>query len=95
MLRYLHTLSAFLFYVLGSVLFLSYVLLHNGIGGMTPLNILLYADLPMAFAATLYGGLSVYLSIDEEAKGSTVLLWSVGLPLAVLFLVFVVLNFWN
>jgi hypothetical protein len=93
MLRHLHQTSAVLFYLIGSALFVSYILLRNGIGGEWPLLMLMKADLPMLAAAMLYGGLSVYLSIDPETKGSHALGWIVAVPLALAFVFFAILNF--
>jgi amino acid transporter len=53
------------------------------------------ADLPFAFCAILYGGLSLYVSLRDPAKPSPVLQWGIALPLAALFLVLAVLNFWG
>ncbi len=94
MLTYLHRLSAFLFYALGSSLFLAYILWRNELGGFLPLRWLTGGDLPMLMAALLYGGLSVYLSVDpgQTSKG---LRWTIFALMLVTFCAFAVLNFWN
>jgi hypothetical protein len=92
--KYLHQLSAFLFYLLGSAFFVAYILYRNGLGGAFPIRLLTEADLPLLACAMLYGGLSVIRSVDEEGS-SKGLRWAIGAPLFVIFLVFVVFNFWN
>lgn len=94
MLRYLHRLSAFFFYVLGSGFFVAYILWRNEMGGGWPLRWLTEADLPMLLASLLYGGLSVYLSIDPHETSKT-LRWTMFGLMTVCFLAFLVLNFWN
>jgi hypothetical protein len=94
MLRYLHQLSAVLFYALGSAFFLAYVLYRNAIGGMFPVQLLTKGDLVLLACALLYGASSVILSIDEtgQSKG---LRWMIGIPMLLIFIVFAVFNFWN
>jgi hypothetical protein len=93
-LRYLHHLSAVLFYVLGSAFFVAYILHRNTLGGELPLRLLTESDLPLLACAMLYGATSVMLSIDETGT-SKQLRWMVGLPMLLIFLLFIVLNFWN
>lgn len=94
MLRYVHRLSAFLFYALGSSFFLAYILWRNEVGGELPLQWLTGGDLVMLCAALLYGGLSVYLSIDRDGT-SKALRWILFGLMAACFAVFAALNFWN
>lgn len=94
MVRYLHQLSAILFYVLGLSFFLGYVLTRNGIAPDATTTWLQMADMPLLLIAILYGGLSVYKSLHDEAKGtSTILAVAIGLPLMLIFLAFLSLNF--
>jgi hypothetical protein len=94
MTRYLHQLSSFFFYVLGLSFLAAYVLLRNEMLGYWSAVWLQAADLPFALAAILYGGLSLYLSLATGRK-SSVLAWGIGIPLAALFVLLVVLNFWG
>ncbi len=86
MLRYLHLLSAVLFYILGASFFTAYVLVQNRISGSLPLAWLSYGILPLLLSGMLYGGLSIYRSLQGEKGTSKILLFTIGLPL---FLVFV------
>lgn len=94
MSRYLHTLSAVIFYILGSSVFLAYVMARNSIGAEAPAMWLRIADLPLLATGMLYGGLSVYLNLKADDSASHILAIIIGLPLAALFVVFAVLNFW-
>ena len=93
MARYLHSLSAVLFYLLGLSFFGAYLLWRNEIEGALSLNWLTVADLPLLITGLLYGGTSVYLSIDQDHH-SRGLAWWIGLPLLILFIVAAVFNFW-
>ncbi len=95
MLRYLHQLSALAFYLLGLSFFVAYVLLHNDVRPYFTALWLQTADLPFALSAILYGGLSLYLSLQTEGARSRALQWGIGVPLAGLFLLLLVLNFWG
>ena len=95
MLRYIHQLSAFLFYTFGLSFFAAYILVRNGYGGMAPSIWLQVADLPFALCAILYGGLSLYLSLQHPSRSSKALQWSIGIPLGLLLVVLVILNFWG
>lgn len=93
MLRYLHSLSAILFYILGSGFFVAYVLLHNGILASLMHTWLKIGTLPLLLVSLLYGGISVYRSIRNEASSSTVLVFGITVPLALFFLFLLLLNF--
>jgi hypothetical protein len=95
MLQTLHRLSSFFFYVLGGSFFLAYILLRNDVWPYWSALWLQIADLPFAFAAIAYGGLSLYSSLATPGRRSTVLALSIGIPLGVLFIVLAVLNFWG
>lgn len=94
MIRFLHSLSAFCFYLLGSAMFGSFVLLRNGLYAPWPERLLTTADLPLLAAGMLYGGTSVYLSLRDEGSSSRALALTVALPLLALFLLVLALNFW-
>ena len=91
----IHRISAVLFYFLAGSFFVSYLLLRN--------NMLLpwsgwwmkVADLPLALAAALYGGSSLYRSVKRHEGISWPLLILIGLPLAAFFTFLIILNFWN
>ncbi len=92
-MKYVHTVSAIAFYVLGSTFFLAYIALHNNIlAGMSTwwMNV---ADMPMLFVGMLYGGLSVYTSIHDGNEHSRGLILSIGLPLVIVFIALFILNF--
>ncbi|MDB4978198.1 MAG: hypothetical protein JWM56_384 [Candidatus Peribacteria bacterium] len=94
MLRYLHQLSGFFFYVLGMSFFGAYVVLRKGAGGAWPAWWLQVADLPFIAAALLYAGISFYVSVATPGAPSRSLRLAVGLPLACLFIMFVIINFY-
>lgn len=94
MLRYIHILSAVLFYVLGTTFFLSYILMHNGIAAAAARAWLQTGDMPLLLSGLLYGGSSVYASIHHDAASSKALLLGIFIPAAMLFLLLLVVNFW-
>lgn len=93
MTRFLHSLSAALFHVLAGSLFLAYVLFHNGLGGDVPRLWLNIGDLPLLVTGLIYGGLSVYRSLTDGHR-SRFLAWGVALPLAIVFILALLANFW-
>ena len=93
MIRYLHTLSAALFYILGSAAFIAYVMQTNNIAVAASTEWLNASDLPLLCIGLLYGGLSLYRSLTNENKASRTLGLSIGIPLLILFLLFVSLKF--
>lgn len=94
MIKYIHTVSAIAFYVLGSSFFLAYLFLHSNILTIGSMQWLGIADMPLLFTGMLYGGLSVYNSINDNNHAySRALALSIGVPLVVLFLTLFVLNF--
>lgn len=94
MIRYLHQLSAALFYLLGLTFFAAYVVYRNGLGTELPLRLLTEGELPLLACAMLYGATSVILSVDETGSSKSLRL-GVGIPMVILFLAFMALNFWN
>ncbi len=95
MLKFVQQLSAFFFYALGTSFFVAYLLLRNDVWADWSALWLQTADLPFAFSAILYGGLSLYFSLALPGSTSKKLLWWIGIPLLALFTLVVVLNFWG
>ena len=95
MLKYLHQLSAFFFYLIGSSFFVAYLLYRNKIWSAFSSDWLQLADLPFAFAAILYGGISLYLSLAIPHHKSRGLAWGITIPLTLMFLVLCLMNFWG
>ena len=93
MLRYLHGLSATLFYVLAGGMFLAYVFYHNNIAVAWTRPFLYAGQLPLFIVGVLYGGLSVYRSLTDDAGHSRGLAIVIGVPLMILFVTFLVLRF--
>ncbi len=93
MLRYLHSLSAFLFCLLTGSFFLGYVFLKNDIAATWTAQYLYVGQLPLLLTALLYGGLSVYLSLQNEGASSRVLGVIIGAPLIMIFTVFLFIRF--
>lgn len=94
MLPYLHRLTAILFYLVGGTFFLAYMLLYNGIGGTMGYWWMTIADLPLALVAILYGGSSLYLSVKPKNSESVPLKLVIFLPLLLIFVTLIGLNFW-
>jgi hypothetical protein len=92
MVRYLHTLSAILFYVIGASVFLAYLLWSNNIATGATLRWLQTADLPLLCTALLFGGMSIYRSMTTD-KPSKVLGISLTVVFALLFIVSAVVKF--
>lgn len=92
MLRYLHTLSAALFYILAGSFFLAIILIRNGVTTIaeTWLDI---ADLPLLLAGLIFGCLSLYHSVRSDARTSHALLAGIALPIAILFVLLMIANF--
>ncbi len=95
MLKYLHQLSACFFYTIGTSFFVAYLLLRNSIWPEFSAMWLQTADLPFALCAILYGGLSLYMSLQVPGKSSKTLGLAIGIPLGILFLILIVFNFWG
>ncbi len=95
MTRYLHTLSAVLFYILGSTFFIAYILQINKIAVEPSVLWLQKGILPLLCVALLYGGTSVYLSVTSEHKPSRALAITITIPLIIIFLIFMFLKFWH
>ncbi|HVW66943.1 MAG TPA: hypothetical protein VHA78_04425 [Candidatus Peribacteraceae bacterium] len=93
MTRYLQTLSAILFYILGASAFLAYLLWVNAIAQKQMLLWLQTVDLPLLCVALLFGGISVYRSMTPGKPSRGLALW-IGIPLLFVFLLSVFLKFW-
>jgi hypothetical protein len=92
--RVLHQVSAFLFYVLGTSFFVAYILVRNGIGGIWPAWWLQAADLPLIASAVVYGGLSLFLSLQTPRRSGKTIGLMIAIPLMVFFIFVLVMNFW-
>jgi hypothetical protein len=93
MTRYLHTLSAILFYILGGSFFLAYILKINAIAVAPSLLWLQKGILPLLCISLLYGGTSIYLSVTNELKPSRTLAITIAIPLIIVFIIFMILKF--
>ena len=88
----LHRISAVLFYILGITVIAGIVLIARGVMVETLTMLLNVLDLPLLFVGMLYAGSSLVLSMTKD-KISVGLSTTVFGFLAVLFVVFVYLNF--
>ncbi len=93
MSRFLHTLSAILFYILGTSFFLAIVLRQNAIAGTAPQVWMDIADLPLLLTGLLYGGVSLYRSVRNDEHVSHALIVGLALPLGILFSLLLITNF--
>lgn len=93
MSRFLHTLSAILFYILGIGFFLAIVLNHNGVAGNAPRIWMDITDLPLLLMGLLYGGVSLYRSVRGDTEPSHALMVGLALPLGILFTLLLITNF--
>lgn len=94
MWKTLRTLSAVSFYVLGGSFFLATLFIRNDVGGSDAAIWLQVADLPLALSAFIFGGMSLYVSLRPD-RPSRILAWGIGVPLSLLFLFLVFLNFYE
>jgi len=53
------------------------------------------ADLPFALVAILYGGLSLYRSLNPNEKPAKMLKLTIAIPLIAFFVFLVILNYWE
>ncbi len=93
MLRFLHTLSAILFYVLAGTFFLALMLATNNVAAHASRVWMDISDLPLLCSGLLFGGLSLYRSIRRDSDMSHALLAGIALPLLILFSIFLIANF--
>ena len=90
--RYLHSLSAVLFYILAGGFFLAYLLMTANILPVFMAEFLYAGQLPLLLVSLLYGGLSVYHSLHREGAPSRMLTVLVGLPTTIFFLIVLALR---
>jgi hypothetical protein len=88
----LHRISAVLFYAFGITVILGIILIARGVMAETITTLLNVLDLPLLFVGMLYAGSSLVLSMTKD-KVSVGLSITVFGFLAVLFAIFVYLNF--
>jgi len=93
-LRYLNSLSAFLFYLLGGSVFAAYLLHRNAIWPTATEQWMLSIMLPLLTCSLLYGGTSLYLSVQSSSGKSTVLATILAIVSLLLFSLFAALTFW-
>lgn len=92
LLKNLQIVTGVFFYLFGFVFFILALLIHNQFNGNTPLILLKTLDLPFAFIALLYGGLSLRSALGENIKSDMLdaVLMFIGV---FLFALIVYLNF--
>ncbi len=95
MLRYMHTLSAILFYILGSSMFGAYLLHRNGVWADGTMQWMLSAMLPLLVCGLMYGGLSLYTSVQSTSGRSTGLATVLAVVSLLIFSIFAILTFWR
>ena len=95
MLQFLHKYAATGFYLLVGSLLIAYLLLKNDVFGIYPRIWLEIADLPTIVVTLLFGGLSLYRSVAPNDCRPRLLPWVIGVPLCLLFVFLVILNFWD
>lgn len=93
MLRFLHRLSAWMFYPLGLSFFAAYIAVRQDWAAPLARWWLGVLDLPLLICGLLYGAASVVLSISDDDRPSAVTAWSVLLPAVVILLAVLVVNF--
>lgn len=93
MSRFLHTLSAVLFYLLGGAYFLALVFHANGIMVTASRAWLDSTDLPLLLMGLLFGGTSLYRSVRNDGDTSHVLIVGIAIPLVILFVLLLITNF--
>lgn len=93
MSRFLHTLSAILFYLLGGSYFLALVLNANGVMASASRAWLDSTDLPLLLTGLLFGGTSLYRSVCNDEDASHVLIVGIAIPLVILFVLLLITNF--
>jgi hypothetical protein len=92
----LHALSATLFYVFGALFFVAHLLLRNTIATVWSTWWLHISDVSFFLIGLLYGGFSLFLSLQNEGEHpSRTLLLSIGIPFLLIFLFFLFLNYWS
>lgn len=94
MLHFLHKLSAVLFTLLGTALFVMEVLWRQNV--LMPWSQVALTTIPTPLLAVglLYGGLSIVVSVRERQSRAAVVGVIVGLLCLVLFVAFSLLRLW-
>lgn len=95
MSHFLQKFTGMLFYLLAGSYFVGYLLLRNSIGGVWPGWWMQVADLPLALVGILYGGTSFYRTVHHGERTSWGTLIAIAVPLMVIFVGLVLLNFWT
>lgn len=95
MIEQIRRISGIMFYVMGSVFFLLYFVHRNEFLGQWPRWLMEVFDQSFIFVTLLYAGTSFFLSITDPKKPSKVAIYGVNIPLVCLFLILLLLNYWN
>ncbi|MBU0458721.1 hypothetical protein KJ652_00225 [Patescibacteria group bacterium] len=95
MLQSIHRLSGLLFFLLGSILFAAYLMMHNGVYANESAWWLQRADLPFALVTVLFAGSSLFKSLNPREKRAPILAAFIVIPLIAFFVFVLVLNFWE
>lgn len=93
MLRFLQTLSAWIFYPLAGSFFFAYLCRRQEWLGALPLWWLHVLDLPLLLAGLLYGGTSILMSVSDAERPSFGLILGIFLPIVLILAAVFVLNF--
>lgn len=94
MLRFLHQLSAVLFTLLGTALFIVEILWRQEIWMPWTQVLLTTIPLPLLAIGLLYGGLSITLSVTEHRTRTAIVGVLIGIICLVLFAAFAMLRLW-
>ncbi len=94
MLRYFQSLSGVLFYLLGSSVFLAHLLRKNAMWPEGAEQWMLSIILPLLLCGLLYGGTSLYLSVQGASGRSTGLAAMLACVTLFIFSIFAILTFW-
>ena len=90
----LRTSSGFFFYLLGLSFLAAYLLHANNLMSTWPLWWMSVTDLSFLLTACIYGGLSLFASVSRGNR-SRIVGVVIGIPLVVLFLLFVGMNYYE
>jgi hypothetical protein len=93
MLEALHRVSAFFFYLFACLAIGGAMLLHRDGTPAFWIPIVHSFDLPLILVAMIYGGTSLYGGLVQRGMHSRTLMLVIAVPLLLLFVLFVFLNF--
>ncbi len=84
--------AGILFYLLGSIVIVLIVLVQRGTLGSGAVTLLNVLDLPLIFLSSVFGGMSLYVSIVKDKRSFPVLLL-IAVPVGVAIITFAWINF--